>query len=274
MSRALGKIILAGEHAVVYGYPAIATTINMEVRIIAKQSQTPGLVFLNPKIDPEHKSAFLFVEVLPKLKQLLGQRVGELEFRIDSDIPGGCGLGSSAALSVGLIRAILDFFGESKSIAQIVDIALELEKIFHGNPSGVDHTVIAQESLIWFQRGNFEKIIPKKPLNFKILMGSPHAGTLAAVQAVRKRYEEDPVEMTQIFEAISELTFKMRTAIEQGDLSEVGRLMTQNHILLKQLGVSTSELDTLCEKALKQGALGAKLTGAGGGGCVIALVKF
>lgn len=272
MTRAFGKIILAGEHAVVYGYPAIATTLKLEVRIIAKPSATPGLVFLNPKIDPEHKSAFLFVEVLPKLVQLLGPRVRKLEFKIDSDIPGGCGLGSSAALSVGLIRAVLDFLGESKSPQQIADMALELEKIFHGNPSGVDHTVIAQEGMIWFQRGQFEKIIPKKYLNLKISMASPHAGTLAAVQAVRRRYEADPVETTKIFEAISQLTFTMRASIEQGDLPEIGRLMTHNHELLKKLGVSTDELDALCAQAIKNGALGAKLTGAGGGGCVIALM--
>ncbi len=272
MAKAFGKIILAGEHAVVYGYPAIAMTIDLEVRINARLSDKPGLVFLNPQIDPEHKSAGLFVEVLPKLTELLGPRVRELEFQIDSDIPGGCGLGSSAALSVGLIRAVLDFLGESRSSEQIAGMALELEKIFHGNPSGVDHTVIAQEGLIWFQRGHAEKIIPKRPLNFEISMASPHAGTRAAVQAVRHRYDQNPSGTMQIFEAISQLTFDMRRAIEQGDLPEIGRLMTENHALLKKLGVSTDELDALCAQAIQNGALGAKLTGAGGGGCVIALM--
>lgn len=273
MARAFGKIILAGEHAVVYGYPAIAMTLDLEVHIFAKLSKKPGLVFLNPKIDPEHKSALLFAEVLPRLIKLLGPRVAELEFQIDSDIPGGCGLGSSAALSVGLIRAVLEFLGESRTPNQIADMALELEKIFHGNPSGVDHTVIAQEGLIWFQKGRFEKIVSKQALNFKISMASPHAGTLAAVQAVRQRYEQDPIQTTQLFEAISRLTFQMRSAIEQGDLDKIGQLMNQNHELLKQLGVSTSELDALCALALEQGALGAKLTGAGGGGCIIALYR-
>lgn len=272
MVQAFGKIILAGEHAVVYGYPSIATTINLEVRIVAKLSTKPGLVFLNPQIDPEHKSTFLFVEVLPKLVQLLGSRVSELEFHIDSDIPGGCGLGSSAALSVGLIRAVLDFLGELRNPQQIADMALELEKIFHGNPSGVDHTVIAQEGLIWFQRGQSKKIVSQRHLEFKISMASPHTGTLAAVQAVRKRYETNPAETTKIFEAISALTFSMKSSIEQGELAETGKLMTENHELLKRLGVSTDELDALCAQAVKNGALGAKLTGAGGGGCVIALM--
>lgn len=271
MARALGKIILAGEHAVVYGYPAIAMAIDLEVRISAKLSDKPGLVFLNPKIDSEHKSASLFVEVLPKLIQLLGPRVAQLEFLIDSDIPGGCGLGSSAALSVGLIRAVLEFLGEPATSAQIADMALELEKIFHGNPSGVDHTVIAQESLIWFQKGRFEPIVAKQPLKFKISMASPHAGTLAAVQAVRRRYEQNASQVTALFEQISGLTFAMRAAIEQGELVQVGKLMNQNHELLRRLGVSTPELDALCAQAIEQGALGAKLTGAGGGGCIIAL---
>lgn len=273
MARAFGKIILAGEHAVVYGYPAIASTLNLEVRVSVKQSIPPGLVFVNPKIDPEHKSTALFEQILPKLAQLFGDRISGLEFQIESDLPGGCGLGSSAALSVALIRSVLDFLKEFRSASEIAVMALELEKIFHGNPSGVDHTVIASEGLIWFQRGSSEKIIPKRPLNFVVTIASPHAGTLAAVQAVRRRYEENQAQVIGLFEEISKLTISMRVAIEQGDLSEVGQLMTQNHEILKKLGVSTPELDALCELAMRQGALGAKLTGAGGGGCVIALVE-
>lgn len=273
MAKAFGKIILAGEHAVVYGCPAIATTLNLEVRVLARISEKSGLFFVNPKIDPEHKSDDLFDQILPKLTQVFGKVVSQLEFQVDSDLPGGCGLGSSAALSVALIRAVLDFLGESRDSKRIAAMALELEKIFHGNPSGVDHTVIAQEGLIWFQRGFSVPIITPKKLNFVTAIASPHAGTLAAVQAVRRRYEADLMQTTRLFEQIAELTCAMRIQIEQGDLFKMGQLMTQNQILLQELGVSTSELDFLCDLAKQNGAFGAKLTGAGGGGCVIALVE-
>lgn len=273
MSKAFGKIILAGEHAVVYGYPAIASTLNLQVCVSVQHSAHPGLKFVNPKIDPEHQSTALFAQILPKLTQLFGNCVAELEFQIDSDLPGGCGLGSSAALSVALIRAILDFIGESRSVKEIASMALELEKIFHGNPSGVDHTVIAQEGLIWFQQGFSERIQAGRPFKLVAAIASPHAGTLAAVQAVRKNYEANQIQVTKLFEEISKLTHAMRTHIEQGNLLELGQLMTRNHELLQNLGVSTDELDTLCLLAKREGALGAKLTGAGGGGCVIALVS-
>lgn len=271
MAQARAKIILAGEHAVVYGHPAIAQPIDLEVRIHAIKSLEPGLVFLNPKMDPQHKSDSLFAQVQPKLVSLFGDRVEKLVFEIDSDIPGGCGLGSSAALSVGLIRAALEHFGESGSPEEIALMALELEKIFHGNPSGVDHTVIAHEDLIWFQNGQVEKINAYRPLKFSIMMASPHAGTRAVVEAVRQRRLQDEVAVNKIFSGISEIVFSMRSQIEQGNLREMGLLMNRNQRLLKQLGVSTPELDQLCEQAIQNGALGAKLTGAGGGGCVIAL---
>ena len=273
MAKAFGKIILAGEHAVVYGYPAIASTLNLEVRVWVQLGQRPGLTFVNPKIDPQHKSAALFDQILPRLTQIFGPIVKKMEFLIDSDLPGGCGLGSSAALSVALIRAVLDFQKEYRDSKQIADMALELEKIFHGNPSGVDHTVIAQEGLIWFQKGQSEPIRAARKLNFVTVIASPHAGTLAAVQAVRRRYESDTTETTMLFEEISQLTHAMRTEIKRGDLSEIGLLMIQNQSLLRNLGVSTPELEFLCDLAQHNGALGAKLTGAGGGGCVIALVE-
>ncbi len=265
MARALGKIILAGEHSVVYGYPAIASTIPRFVSVEACKSDTPGFQF--PPLWQSGVGGIL----IERLAQMLGPRILQLQFNIKSEIPGGCGLGSSAALSVGLIRAILDHFGETQTPVEIAKMALELEKIFHGNPSGVDHTVIAKEGMIWFQKGQAERISCPARLPIVVAVSRPHGGTLKAVQAVKQLLESDRVSVTRIFEEIGQLTHHMRTAIEEGELSTIGRLMNENHQLLGRLGVSTSELDRLCEIANSNGAFGAKLTGAGGGGCVIAL---
>ncbi|MES2503245.1 MAG: mevalonate kinase [Myxococcota bacterium] len=271
MANAFGKIILAGEHAVVYGYPAIAQTINKEVSVRASQSfgKKATFHFLQPALS---SGGEIFDQVLARLTVLLGDRVQKLSFDIESNVPGGCGLGSSAALSVALIRSVLDFYEETRTSGEVAAMAMDLEKIFHGNPSGVDHTTIAHEGLIWFQKGKLEPVLSAKPLKFEILMGSPHRGTLKAVQSVRDFYEAEPMRVRSIFEEIEALTYAMRKAIKIGDLKQVGLLMNQNHALLKSLGVSTPELDALCEQARQKGALGAKLTGAGGGGCVIALV--
>ncbi len=265
MARAHGKIILAGEHAVVYGYPAIASTIPQSVIVDACESENPGFNIPLPLGEGQGEV------ILHRLEQMLGPRVARLQFTVKSEVPGGCGLGSSAALSVGLIRAILERFGETRTAPQVADMALQLEKIFHGNPSGVDHTAIAKEGMIWFQKGIAERIACPVKLSIVVAVSRPHGGTLQAVEAVRKRYDAETAAISCIFDAIGTLTHEMRSAIECGDVPAVGQLMNLNHDLLCQLGVSTSELNHLCEIANSNGALGAKLTGAGGGGCVIAL---
>ena len=265
MARALGKIILAGEHAVVYGYPAIALTIPRSVTVDAWESKTPGFNSPLPLGEAQVEG------ILRRLKGMLGPRVARLQFSVKSEVPGGCGLGSSAALSVGLIRAILEHFGETRSAPEVADMALQLEKIFHGNPSGVDHTVIAKEGMIWFQKCVAERIVCPVKLSIVVAVSRPHGGTLQAVEAVRKRYDAETGSVSRIFDAIGTLTHEMRSAIECGDLSLTGRLMNRNHELLCDLGVSTPELNHLCELSNSNGAFGTKLTGAGGGGCIVAL---
>ncbi|MBL4819070.1 MAG: mevalonate kinase [Deltaproteobacteria bacterium] len=271
MAKAFGKVILAGEHAVVYGYPAIASVIGQSVRVEASYTNTPGFEFENHHLNARGDAEQLLEQLSPKLQSLLGERISKVQFKITSQIPGGCGLGSSAALSVALIRSALDLFGEQKNTQEVTDMALEIEKIFHGNPSGIDHTVIAEESLIWFQENKAKHIQCPKPFNIVIAITGPHAGTLKAVQAVRARYENNPQATKHTLEAIADITHNMREAIQTGDIKSVATLMTENHKLLGALGVSTPELDSLCKLAIDNGALGAKLTGAGGGGSIIAL---
>ncbi len=285
-SYAPGKIILSGEHAVVYDCPAIAATLDRGVRIAVQSRKlhqkgpvlkASGLGFSGlVRPDPDGEGPEVLRRALAKLIELYGDRICDLELMADSAIPAGRGLGSSAALSVAMVRGLHRFFEESVSTELVAELALALEKIFHGNPSGIDHTVISQGGLIWYKKESscyiVEKIIPKRAMHFAVGLTGPHGGTLQAVQALRSRASRHEGLYQYIFTGISQIATEMRVAISEGKLAAVGELMNLNQGYLNALLVSTPELEKLCTLAREKGALGAKLTGAGGGGAVIALV--
>ncbi|MDA0712694.1 MAG: mevalonate kinase [bacterium] len=285
-SYAPGKIILAGEHAVVYGCPAIAATLDRGVRIAitertAKQNgpilKASGLGFSGPvKLDPNGEGPEVLRKALARIVELYGARVCNLELVADSSIPAGRGLGSSAALSVAIIRGLNRFFEETVSTIVEAELAAELEKVFHGTPSGIDHTVISQGGLIWYQKVAAKisvcKLSVNRPMHFVIGLTGAHGGTFQAVQALQLRAKRHQELYQHIFSGITKIVESMKTAIVEGKLAAVGELMNLNQGYLNALGVSTPEIENLCFIARDKGALGAKLTGAGGGGAVIALV--
>lgn len=285
-SYAPGKIILAGEHAVVYGCPAIAVTLDRGVRIAVTAKalankgpvlKAAGLGFSGlVKMDPNGEGPEVLRKALARLIELYGDRVRNLELVADSAIPGGRGLGSSAALSVSIVRGLNRFFEESVSPEVETELSFALEKVFHGNPSGIDHTVISQGGLILFQKklkkNIVKKINLKRTMHFAIGLTGPHAGTLQAVEALKQRTKRHEKLYRHIFDGIHQIVDEMHIAIAQGKLASVGELMNLNQGYLNSLAVSTSEIEFLCALARDKGALGAKLTGAGGGGAVIALV--
>jgi len=287
-SYAPGKIILAGEHAVVYGHPAIALTIDRGVRIkVQEATQTlgrgptlraSGLGFsglARPGLDGEGPQVLR--QALDKLVELLGDRVRDLEFVAESAIPAGRGLGSSAALSVAMIRGIKQYFGEPVSKQEETKLAFELERLFHGSPSGIDHTVISHGGLISFQRSDkgplVEPIPLSRPLFVAVGIAGPHGGTLKVVEALSLRSKRHPDCFAHIFQGIDNLVKEMKSCLLNSQYAAVGELMNVNQGYLNALSVSTPELEKLCAIARENGALGAKLTGAGGGGAVIALVE-
>jgi mevalonate kinase len=286
-SYAPGKIILSGEHAVVYGCPAIAATLDRGVRIAVQSRQleqkgpvlkASGLGFSGLVCpDPSGEGPEVLRRALSRLTELYSNRICDLELMADSAIPAGRGLGSSAALSVAMVRGLHRFFEEPISPKAVEELALALEKVFHGNPSGIDHTVISQGGLIWYKKENSqiiaEKIIPRCVMHFAVGLTGPHGGTLQAVQALRNRALRHEGLYQHIFSGISQISTEMRLAISEGRLAAVGELMNLNQGYLNALLVSTPELEKLCTLAREKGALGAKLTGAGGGGAVIALVE-
>lgn len=278
-----GKIILFGEHAVVYGRPAIAIPVpdvQAKVTISTIKGADVSSIYLDaPNV---RISAWLHDlsegQPLRKAIQLTLNALNIHEFpafhlRISSTIPVASGMGSSAAVSVALIRAVSIHLGNPLSIEQQSALAFEVEKLHHGTPSGIDNNVVAHEKPIFYNRGEQPQIFsPRERLIFVIADTGIPSQTAQAVERVRERWLSDEDYYEAIFDQISELTVLARRAIDTGQNSAVGPLMNQNQVLLQALGVSCPEIEKLVHCAQAAGAYGSKLSGAGQGGNIIALV--
>jgi mevalonate kinase len=255
-----GKLILVGEHAVVYGHPALAVAVDRGTTVHLRHADGPTRITFPFDRDPRLDAA-LAVALPAK-----GFRV-----EIASDLPIGRGMGSSAALAVALACARCEIEGDPDATLDSIDAtAMAVERVFHGDPSGIDHTVSMLGGAIRFRRGvdgpEYAAVdIPQLPL---VVIDSGSSGDTAALVASVKaqRPECDPT-LTQIGDLVQDFL----AALPAGNLHEMGRLMTENHRLLCTLGVSTPTLDAIVALALDAGAVGAKLAGAGGGGVVVAL---
>jgi mevalonate kinase len=192
-------------------------------------------------------------------------------------LPGFSGLGASAASSVAIARAITEEFGLKLTDEKINAVAYEAEKAYAGNPSGIDNTAATFGGLIWFRKNlaggpDFVELINvDKPVEIVIGSTGRVANTKAMVEGVAERKKNNPQKYNPLFKRAEEIAYEGRKALEAYDLKRVGDLMNENHSLLQGIEVSSKELDFLVGIARAQGAVGAKLTGGGGGGCMTAL---
>jgi mevalonate kinase len=278
-----GKIILLGEHAVVYGRPALAVPLR-QVQACASiepaaSGPAGGILIAAPDralrawrhdLEDSHPLAAICASTLEAL------HIGDFPpilLTILSTIPVASGLGSSAAVSVAVARALNRHFAGALNDARISELAFEVERIHHGTPSGIDNTVVAFDRPIFFQRGQ-----PAEPLTvgaacrFLIADTGTAAPTAEAVGRVRRRWEADPKALEAAFDEIARLVLEARQALLDGAAPRLGQAMQRNHGLLVDLGVSSRELDRLVEAAHDAGSLGAKMSGGGLGGHMIALV--
>jgi mevalonate kinase len=281
LAHAPGKVILFGEHAVVYGRPAIAVPVT-EVRAqayIESGEARQGTIIIAPDLgyrttlreaaddDPLARIVRLTLDAIKE------ERDPDLTITVTSLVPIARGMGSGAAVSTAIVRALTRHLNRWLSSRAISDLVYQTEILYHGTPSGIDNTVVAFEKPIYFVKDvGWEIFWVGNPFWLAIADTSIESSTKEVVGDLRRRYRAKPDRYRLLFDQIGEIVVDARAAIEQGQRETLGQLMDKNHALLQDLGVSCPELDRLVVAAREGGALGAKLSGAGWGGNMIALV--
>lgn len=262
-----GKVILLGEHAVVYGHAAVAAPISRGVRAFGAEAKA-----LTLELPTELSAAH--AEALERAFQVAARaaRYPKLLVSLSSDLPVSMGLGSSGALSVAIARLLLQARGKAPRAAVVEALAHRMEKEFHGTPSGVDHTTSARGAAVLFQRGKARTLKAPRPVKVLVALVGERPSTKDTVGALRARQARWPRRYQRIFTEVGRLAREGAAAIEAGDLDGLGDCMNLNQGLLSALQLSGERIDAMVRTLRQHGALGAKLTGAGGdGGAVIGL---
>jgi mevalonate kinase len=276
-----GKTILFGEHFVVHGIPGIASAIDSTANAIVKKAQK-GITVTDDRKGAKGYAEKKKLQQLESIERMLiamgmDPKKTALDIWLGGNLPGFSGLGASAASSVAIARAIAEEFDLILSNEKINDVAYEAEKAYAGNPSGIDNTAATFGGLIWFKKNlgigsnTIEQLSISEPVEIIIGNTGIVANTKAMVAAVAKRKQANPNKYDSVFREAEQLAIKGREALEKFDLKQVGDLMNENHRLLQDIEVTCNELDYLVDLSRKQGAFGAKMTGGGGGGCMLAL---
>jgi mevalonate kinase len=326
-ATAPGKLILCGEHAVVYNYPAIALPLSdVRARVIVEPGAPGSGILFNAHdlgrqwrlIDaPDDPLSALTTSTLAYLaspQHATRDTHHDLRITITSNIPIASGMGSGAAVATALVRALAQHLRHELPPNEISALVYESERRLHGTPSGIDNTVVAFEQPIWFVRrttnderrttndkgrptsdqrlaasDNTLQQEPSRALRppssliepitiavpFTLLIGDTgvRCETRLPVGEVRRGWEADPIGYENVFDDINGVAMGVRVGLVAGEFAEIGRLLTYNHTLLQKIGVSSPELDRLVDAARNAGALGAKMSGGGWGGVMLALVN-
>jgi len=282
VALAPGKVILFGEHFVVKGKPAIAVALGLRLKVEVRE-YTGGIVVISRNtgerlvVDPGTLSASSnnlkqLIAILRRLKDMCGS-LKPAYIEIHSDIPIAAGLGSSASLAVAFTAAFSRYLGLHLNKYEISNIAYEAEKIVHGKPSGIDNTIASIGGAILYRKGSIRSISISKLDEVALIIADTgiERSTREAVLKVLSLCERHPKVMEKIYDASEEIVHEAEQALRNGEWERIGELMNINHGLLSAIGVSLIELEKLVYVARKAGALGAKITGAGIGGSIIAL---
>jgi len=278
-----GKTILFGEHAVVYGYPAIATAIGLRASCKVRES-SDGNTYLSAslfpnesfkiseeKLVPSELEAFKYI--ILKLSEHTKSNIASY-VELSSNIPSSAGLGSSAATAVSLTKSLLVFYRQDYNLDRVNEISFEAEKITHGTPSGIDNSISTYGGGIIYENGSISKLSSKLPTSTLLIIDSGvQRQTKKIVERIREKKKNNPQIVDSIFSKITAITYDAKKHIESGNIKEVGHLMNENNELLERLGLSIPAFTEIIKILDKSEVIGRKITGAGGGGCLVALYK-
>jgi mevalonate kinase len=277
---AFGKTILIGDQFVLEEVPAIVAAIPFETIAEVQRIDGEGWVLEDNRVEvPGYKDKKKDQQVVSinRILEVMNIDVKKTPIKITygGSLLAGSGVGASAACCVSLARALNGEFNLGYTIEQINHVGWEGEFAYHGIPSGVDNTASTYGGLLLYwvkgEEKHFEKIACKKPLHIVLGNSGVTANTALLDDYIAEMKAGDPVGFKSRMEAIRAQVYEMKAALETGDLEKVGAIMTANHEILVQMGLSHEKLVYLCNLALKMGALGAKVTGGGRGGYMNAL---
>ena len=275
-----GKVILFNEHFVVYGIPAVASAIGAKTTASVDRSPGAGHELKDERPETPGYKAEKFQQQKESLDTMLKFMKVDTEHNrytitLGGDLIAASGVGASAASCAAIARAFSQELGLNFSDEKVNEAAYEGEKGYHGTPSGIDNTAATYGGLIWYRREGSSQLTERMRLRkpVEIVMGNTGkvSDTKSVVAGVRQRKEKEPEKYARLFQNADRLARAARKELENFNLELVGAYMNENHKLLQEIGVSSKELDVLVDLARDKGALGAKLTGTGMGGYMVAL---
>ncbi len=282
--KGYGKTILFGEHFVIYGFSAIASALGSSTTANIKIIEGKGWIVDDQRPETPGYKIKKFDEAQQSIKNVLeylkiDTDSQKLEITFAGDLIAASGVGASAAQCTSLARALNDSFNLNLDDEKINEAAYEGEKAYHGTPSGIDNTASTYGGLIWFVKnlsgGKNTMDLLQSPIKMILIIANSGitASTAEVVADVRRLKDENPNKFEKIFKEYKEIADKAKMALLEGNIISIGNLMNQNHKLLQEITVSGEINDKLVQIALKNGAIGAKMTGTGRGGLVIALAE-
>ena len=288
IASAPAKIILFGEHFVIYNQPAVLASINKRIKIDSRivlenkniirietnefgKKTYPLSILKNTNQDNYNDFFYPIIYILKKILQ--DEKTNGIEIKIESEIPYGVGLGSSAALSVAAVAAIYGLVNRYSKKNEILELAIETEKIIHRNSSGADCVISTYGGLMYYQKNsNVRQLEYSKKLNFIIINTGLKHSTGELVSIVERFRQNNFATFIKLSNKVTNICKNAIEALKEGNTLKLGKLMNENQILLEQIGVSNKEINKIIETSLNYGAIGSKLTGAGGGGCILSII--